>query len=196
MPPAIASHAGAGASRRRVSAHVADASQDVARSPRARRQRRRRGRRGGSGIDPPARAVADRGAQRPADRRQRSRLRRVPRVRADRVARRGRAIRASSRRWSGCTPTSRAPFARTICAAPSARATRSRRTCRRWCELTRPTGSASEAFLQSLLIILREGFEAILVIGAVVAFLLKTGHRERLKSIWMGIGARRSSRAA
>jgi high-affinity iron transporter len=55
-------------------------------------------------------------------------------------------------------------------------------------ELTRPTGNASEAFLQSLLIILREGFEAILVVGAVVAFLLKTGHRERLKSIWMGIG--------
>ena len=55
-------------------------------------------------------------------------------------------------------------------------------------ELTRPTGSASEAFIQSLLIILREGFEAILVIGAVVAFLLKTGHRERLRSIWMGVG--------
>ena len=54
-------------------------------------------------------------------------------------------------------------------------------------ELTRPAGSGSEAFLQSLLIILREGFEAILVIGAVVAFLLKTGHRERLRSIWMGI---------
>ena len=54
--------------------------------------------------------------------------------------------------------------------------------------LTRPTGSASEAFFQSLLIILREGFEAILVIGAVVAFLLKTGHRERLRSIWTGIG--------
>ncbi len=42
------------------------------------------------------------------------------------------------------------------------------------------------AFLQSFLIILREGFEAILVIGAVVAFLLKTGHRERLRSIWIG----------
>lgn len=50
----------------------------------------------------------------------------------------------------------------------------------------RPTG-AWEAFLQSLLIIVREGFEAILVIGAVVAFLIKMGHRERLKSIWIGI---------
>ena len=53
-------------------------------------------------------------------------------------------------------------------------------------ELTQPPGSGSEAFLQSFLIILREGFEAILVIGAVVAFLLKTGHRERLRSIWWG----------
>ena len=55
-------------------------------------------------------------------------------------------------------------------------------------ELTRPPGNSSEAFLQSLLIILREGFEAILVVGAVVAFLLKTGHRDRLRSIWIGIG--------
>jgi high-affinity iron transporter len=54
-------------------------------------------------------------------------------------------------------------------------------------ELTRPTGSGFEAFWQSFLIILREGFEAILVIGAVVAFLLKTGHRERLRSIWVGV---------
>ena len=54
-------------------------------------------------------------------------------------------------------------------------------------ELTRPAGSGWEAFVQSFLIILREGFEAILVIGAVVAFLLKTGHRERLRSIWVGI---------
>jgi high-affinity iron transporter len=54
-------------------------------------------------------------------------------------------------------------------------------------DLTRPPGSGSEAFWQSFLIILREGFEAILVIGAVVAFLLKTGHRERLRSIWFGI---------
>jgi high-affinity iron transporter len=55
-------------------------------------------------------------------------------------------------------------------------------------ELTRPTGSGWEAFLQSFLIIVREGFEAILVIGAVVAFLIKTGNRDRLKSIWLGIG--------
>jgi high-affinity iron transporter len=55
--------------------------------------------------------------------------------------------------------------------------------------LTKPAGSGMEAFWQSFLIILREGFEAILVIGAVVTFLLKTGHRERLRSIWLGVGA-------
>jgi high-affinity iron transporter len=55
--------------------------------------------------------------------------------------------------------------------------------------LTKPAGSGLEAFWQSFLIILREGFEAILVIGAVVTFLLKTGHRERLRSIWLGVGA-------
>jgi high-affinity iron transporter len=55
--------------------------------------------------------------------------------------------------------------------------------------LTQPAGTGLEAFWQSFLIILREGFEAILVVGAVVAFLLKTGHRERLRSIWVGIVA-------
>jgi high-affinity iron transporter len=56
-------------------------------------------------------------------------------------------------------------------------------------ELTRPPGSGWQAFWQSFLIIFREGLEAILVIGAIVAFLLKTGHRERLRSIWIGVGA-------
>jgi high-affinity iron transporter len=56
-------------------------------------------------------------------------------------------------------------------------------------ELTRPTGNGLEAFWASFLIIFREGLEAILVIGAIVAFLLKTGHRERLRSIWIGVGA-------
>jgi high-affinity iron transporter len=55
-------------------------------------------------------------------------------------------------------------------------------------DLMRPTEGRWGAFLQSFLIILREGFEAILVIGAIVAFLLKTGHRERLRSIWLGTG--------
>jgi high-affinity iron transporter len=54
--------------------------------------------------------------------------------------------------------------------------------------LSAPTGSGREAFWQSFVIILREGLEAILVIGAIVAFLLKTGHRERLRSIWIGVG--------
>jgi high-affinity iron transporter len=55
-------------------------------------------------------------------------------------------------------------------------------------DLARRPSTSWGAFLQSVLIILREGFEAILVVGAVVAFLIKTGHRERLRSIWIGVG--------
>ncbi len=54
-------------------------------------------------------------------------------------------------------------------------------------DLTQQPSTNWEAFLQSFLIILREGFEAILVLGAVVAFLIKMGHRERLRSIWIGV---------
>ena len=55
-------------------------------------------------------------------------------------------------------------------------------------DLTRSSDdSPATAFWQSFLIILREGFEAILVVGAVVAFLIKMGHRERLRSIWIGV---------
>jgi high-affinity iron transporter len=53
-------------------------------------------------------------------------------------------------------------------------------------ELTAPSSTPWGNFLESFLIILREGFEAILVIGAVVAFLLKTGHRERVRDVWVG----------
>ncbi|MEX2182183.1 MAG: FTR1 family protein [Gemmatimonadaceae bacterium] len=45
------------------------------------------------------------------------------------------------------------------------------------------------AFSESLLIIVREGFEAILIIGAVVAFLLKTGNAGRVREVWYGVGA-------
>ena len=55
--------------------------------------------------------------------------------------------------------------------------------------LTRPATDFWGAFVQAFLIILREGFEAILVIGAIVAFLVKTGHRRRLRDIWVGVGA-------
>jgi high-affinity iron transporter len=55
-------------------------------------------------------------------------------------------------------------------------------------ELAQPPANGLAAFIQSFLIILREGLEAILVIGAVVTFLIKTGHRERLRSIWLGAG--------
>jgi high-affinity iron transporter len=54
--------------------------------------------------------------------------------------------------------------------------------------LARPPASGWGAFYQSFLIILREGFEAILVIGAVVTLLVKTGHRERLRAVWTGVG--------
>jgi high-affinity iron transporter len=47
--------------------------------------------------------------------------------------------------------------------------------------------SAVTMFWQSFIIILREGFEAMLVVGATVAFLIKTGNRERLRSIWIGV---------
>ncbi|MCR4339199.1 MAG: FTR1 family iron permease [Gemmatimonadaceae bacterium] len=42
--------------------------------------------------------------------------------------------------------------------------------------------------IQSFLVIVREGFEAILIVGAVVALLIKTGNRDRLKPIWAGVG--------
>jgi high-affinity iron transporter len=54
-------------------------------------------------------------------------------------------------------------------------------------DLARRPSTGWGAFFQSFLIILREGFEAILVVGAVVAFLIKMGHREQLRSVWIGI---------
>lgn len=53
-------------------------------------------------------------------------------------------------------------------------------------ELALAKSTPWSTFLESYLIILREGFEAILVLGAVVTFLLKTGHKERVRDVWYG----------
>jgi high-affinity iron transporter len=42
------------------------------------------------------------------------------------------------------------------------------------------------AFLGSLVIILREGFEAILIVGAIIAYLLKRGDKKNVRSVYWG----------
>lgn len=44
-------------------------------------------------------------------------------------------------------------------------------------------------FIQSLVLLLREGLEAILIVGALIAFLLKTGARERTRDVHIGVAA-------
>lgn len=56
-------------------------------------------------------------------------------------------------------------------------------------EFSTPVSTSWGAFVESLIIIIREGFEAIIVLGAIVAFLIKTGNRARLRDIWWGAGA-------
>jgi high-affinity iron transporter len=53
-------------------------------------------------------------------------------------------------------------------------------------ELSVTRATAWGVFFESFVIIVREGFEAILVLGAIVAFLIKTGNRSRLRDIWWG----------
>jgi high-affinity iron transporter len=45
----------------------------------------------------------------------------------------------------------------------------------------------SGLFIQSFSIIVREGFEAILIIAALIAFLVKSRNRDKLKSIYIGV---------
>jgi high-affinity iron transporter len=50
--------------------------------------------------------------------------------------------------------------------------------------------------IQSLIIILREGFEAILVLGAIIAYLVKSGHRDKLRTVYGGALAAVAASAA
>jgi high-affinity iron transporter len=52
--------------------------------------------------------------------------------------------------------------------------------------LAGPARSKLGGFADSFLIILREGFEAMLIIGAIVAMLMRTGNRRRVKEVWLG----------
>ncbi|HTK57307.1 MAG TPA: FTR1 family protein, partial [Gemmatimonadales bacterium] len=49
--------------------------------------------------------------------------------------------------------------------------------------------SAMSQFLQSLGLMLREGLEAILIVGAVLAFLTRTGATKRKRDVHVGVGA-------
>lgn len=46
--------------------------------------------------------------------------------------------------------------------------------------------SPYSTFFNSFVIILREGFEAILVISALTAYLIKTGHKEKVRAVYQG----------
>lgn len=47
--------------------------------------------------------------------------------------------------------------------------------------------SAAGLFIESLLLLLREGFEAILVVGAIMAVLVKAGAKEKQRSVRLGV---------
>ncbi|MDR1000509.1 MAG: FTR1 family iron permease [Clostridiales bacterium] len=46
--------------------------------------------------------------------------------------------------------------------------------------------SAISVFLGSLLIITREGFEAIIIVGAIIAYLVKSGNKDKTRSVYWG----------
>jgi high-affinity iron transporter len=48
------------------------------------------------------------------------------------------------------------------------------------------TESALGVFLSSLLIILREGFEAIIIVGAIIAYLVKSGNKKNVRAVYWG----------
>lgn len=55
-------------------------------------------------------------------------------------------------------------------------------------EKSQSSGGAIAAFLQAFLILLREGFEAMLVVGALIAYLRRLGAQQQVKVIYGGVG--------
>jgi high-affinity iron transporter len=53
-------------------------------------------------------------------------------------------------------------------------------------QLDGKTESASAVFAASLLIITREGFEAIIIVGAIIAYLVKSGNKEKTGAVYWG----------
>ncbi len=53
-------------------------------------------------------------------------------------------------------------------------------------ETTKSTGSGIAIFLGSFAIILREGLEAILIVGAIIAYLIKTGNKKGVVPVYIG----------
>ncbi|MDR0435011.1 MAG: FTR1 family iron permease [Gracilibacteraceae bacterium] len=53
-------------------------------------------------------------------------------------------------------------------------------------QLDGKTESPTAVFLASFLIILREGFEAIIIVGAIVAYLVKSGNKQRTGTVYRG----------
>ena len=47
-------------------------------------------------------------------------------------------------------------------------------------------GSAGAVFAQAVVILLREGFEAILVIGGIIAYLIKSGNKKQVRAVYIG----------
>ena len=47
-------------------------------------------------------------------------------------------------------------------------------------------GSAGAVFVQAFIILLREGIEAILVIGGIIAYLIKSGNKKHVRAVYIG----------
>jgi high-affinity iron transporter len=53
-------------------------------------------------------------------------------------------------------------------------------------QLDAKSGGPLGAFLGALLIIVREGFEAIIIVGAIIAYLIKSGNKKRVNPVYWG----------